>query len=157
MSATNPAAGRTALYSAISPHLVVRDAPRAIAFYQKAFGAKLLFQLLEPSGKVGHAELEVGRAHFMLADEYPDFGAISPVTLGGTPLSLHLYVDDVDAFVARASEAGATILRPARDEFYGDRTAMLTDPFGHKWTFATRREEVSPDEMQRRMNALYES
>ena len=141
----------------MSPYLIVKDAPRAIAFYQKAFGATELFRLCEPSGKVGHAELRIGRAYFMLADEYPDFGAQSPVTLGGTPVSIQMYVDDVDVVVSRAVEAGATVLRPAVDEFYGDRVALIADPMGHKWHLATHKEDVTPEEMQRRMNEAYGS
>lgn len=140
---------------ALSPYLVVQDAARAIDFYTRALGAKELFRLEEPSGKVGHAELEVRGCVFMLADEYPDFGALSPSSVGGTPVSLHLYVDDVDAVVARATEAGAVVLRPLQDQFHGDRTAMIADPFGHKWHLATKKEDVSPEEMQRRMNAAY--
>jgi PhnB protein len=140
---------------AMSPYIIVRGAPAAIEFYRKAFGAKEVFRLSEPSGKVGHAELEIGGARFMLADEYPDFGALSPVTVGGTPVSIHLYVDDVDRVVATAADAGATVLRALRDEFFGDRTATLTDPFGHRWQLATRIEDVSPEEMQRRMNAAF--
>jgi PhnB protein len=139
----------------MSPYLIVRGAPTAIAFYSKAFGAKELFRLQEPSGKVGHAELTIGEARFMLADEYPDFGALSPVSVGGTAVSIHLYVEDVDDVVKRAVDAGATVLRALRDEFFGDRTATLSDPFGHRWHLATRKEDVSPEEMQRRMDAAY--
>lgn len=139
----------------MAPYLIVRGAPAAIEYYGKAFGAEELFRLTEPSGKVGHAELVIGEARFMLADEYPDFGALSPVSVGGTPVSIHLYVDDVDEVVKRAEAAGATVLRPLRDEFFGDRTATLSDPFGHRWHLATRKEDVSPEEMQRRMDAAY--
>ncbi|MDQ2646555.1 MAG: VOC family protein [Myxococcota bacterium] len=128
-------------FSRLSAYLVVKGAARAIDFYTRVFGATELYRLTEPSGKVGHAELELGGARFMLADEYPDFGALSPVTIGGSPISMHLYVDDVDALVKRAEEAGATLLRPLKDEFFGDRTAMVGDPFGHKWHLATRVEE----------------
>lgn len=137
----------------LAPYLIVKGAPAAIAFYEKAFGATERFRLTEPSGKVGHAELSMGGANVMLADEYPDFGALSPVTIGGSPVTLHLYVEDVDRFVERAVEAGATVLRPLTDEFFGDRVAMLVDPFGHKWHLASRREVVSPVEMQKRMDA----
>ena len=140
-------------FSRLSAYLVVKGAARAIDFYTRVFGATELYRLTEPSGKVGHAELELGGARFMLADEYPDFGALSPVTIGGSPISMHLYVDDVDALVKRAEEAGATLLRPLKDEFFGDRTAMVSDPFGHKWHLATRVEDVSPEEMQRRWRA----
>lgn len=140
-------------FSRLSAYLVVKGATRAIDFYSRVFGATELYRLTEPSGKVGHAELELGGARFMLADEYPDFGALSPITIGGSPISMHLYVDDVDALVKRAEEAGATLLRPLKDEFFGDRTAMVADPFGHKWHLATRVEDVSPEEMQRRWRA----
>jgi PhnB protein len=140
---------------ALTPYLIVKGAVAAMAFYVEAFGARELFRLTAPDGKVGHAELELGGGRFMLADEHPDFGALGPVTIGGSPITLHLYVADVDAFVARAVAAGATLLRPVTDEFFGDRVAMLSDPFGHKWGFASRLEEVSPEEMQRRMDAMY--
>ncbi|MEJ7599428.1 MAG: VOC family protein [Kofleriaceae bacterium] len=140
----------------LSPYLIVKSAVDAIAFYVVAFGAKELFRLQEPSGKIGHAELEIGGGRFMLADEYPDFGALSPISVGGSPVSIHLYVADVDVVVARAIAAGAVVLRPLRDEFFGDRVAMIADPFGHKWHLATRIEEVTPAEMQRRMAAAYE-
>lgn len=140
---------------ALSPYLIVQDAARAIDFYERAFGAKELFRLTDPTGKIGHAELEVRGSLFMLADEHPDFGALSPSRIGGTPVSLHLYVENVDAVVAQATEAGALVLRPLQDQFHGDRTAMIADPFGHKWHLATRKEEVSPEEMQRRMDAMY--
>lgn len=139
----------------MSCYLIVKGADRAIQFYQQVFGARELFRLVEPSGKVGHAELQIGPSQFMLADEYPDFGALSPISVGGSPVTLHLYVDNVDNIVARAVEAGATVLRAVTDEFYGDRVGMLADPFGHKWHIATRKEYVSPEEMQRRMNAAY--
>ncbi len=138
----------------LSPHLVVRDADKAIAFYVTVLGATEAFRLTEPSGKVGHAELLFGDSRLMLAEEYPDFGALSPASVGGTPVALHLYVNDVDATLAAAEAAGATVLRAAKDEFYGDRSAMLLDPQGHRWQIATRKELVSPDEMQRRWSAM---
>lgn len=139
----------------LSPYLIVKDANAAIAFYVAAFGAKEIYRLSEPSGKVGHAELEIGRSRFSLADEYPDFGALSPVSIGGTPITLHVYVPDADASLARAVKAGATVLRPLKDEFFGDRICMISDPFGHKWRLATHKEDVSPAEMQKRMNAAF--
>jgi PhnB protein len=138
---------------ALTPYIVVRNAADAIRFYAEAFGATELFRLAEPGGKVGHAELAIGDSCLMLADEYPDFGALSPPSVGGSPVSLHLSVDDVDATVQRAEAAGATVLRPVKDEFYGDRAGMIVDPFGHKWHLATRKEDVSPEEMQRRWTA----
>ena len=139
---------------ALSPHIVVKGASRAIDFYRASFGATEVFRLRDPgSDRIGHAELEIQGCRLLLADEYPDFGALSPVTIGGSPVTLHLYVEDVDAVVERAVKAGATLLRPLKDEFYGDRTAMLADPFGHRWQVATKREDVSPEEMQKRWNA----
>ncbi len=139
---------------ALAPHIVVKGAGRAIDFYRASFGATEVFRLREPGNdRIGHAELDILGCRLMLADEYPDFGALSPVTIGGSPVTLHLYVDDVDAVVERAVKAGATLLRPLKDEFYGDRTAMLADPFGHRWQVATKREDVSPEEMQKRWNA----
>ncbi len=142
-------------YQALSPYLVVKGAPQAIAFYAKAFGAKELYRLCEPGGKVGHSEIDVMGSRVMIADEYPDFGALSPVSLGGSPVAIHLYVDDVDKVVARALESGATLLRAVKDEFYGDRTGTISDPFGHKWHISSRIENVSPEEMQKRMAAAF--
>jgi PhnB protein len=139
---------------ALSPYLVVKGAARAIEFYRVAFGARELYRLRDPgSDRLGHAELDVLGSRLMLADEYPDFGALSPISVGGSPVSLHLYVEDVDATFARAVAAGATVLRPLKDEFFGDRTGMVADPFGHRWHLATRKEAVSPEEMQRRWDA----
>jgi PhnB protein len=138
----------------LSPYIVVKGAADAITFYVDAFGAEEVFRLSEPGGKVGHAELRLGAGILLLADEYPDFGALSPVSIGGSPVSLHLYVNDVDAVVTRAVELGATVLRQTRDEFFGDRTATVADPFGHRWQLATRKENVSPEEMQRRWSAM---
>ena len=137
----------------LKPYLVVADAARAIRFYEQAFGARELFRLSEPDGKVGHAEMSIGDSQFMLADEYPDFGALGPLSFGGSPVAIHLYVADVDATMAQAEAMGATILRVAKDEFFGDRCGMLTDPFGHRWQLATRLQEVSPEEMQRLWSA----
>jgi PhnB protein len=134
----------------LTPYITVRDAVRAIGFYVHVFEARELFRLTEPQGRIGHAELAIGGSLLMLADEYPDFGALSPAAVGGSPVTLHLYVRDVDAVLARAEAAGATTLRAAKDEFYGDRSGMLQDPFGHRWMLASRREEVAPQEMQRR-------
>jgi len=139
---------------ALTPYIIVKGAVRAIQFYTEAFGARELYRLSDPtSGKIGHAELAIGTGKLMLADEYPDWGAVSPASLGGTPVSLHLYVSDVDTAVQRATALGATVLRAPKDEFFGDRAAMLIDPFGHQWQLATRRETVTPEEMQRRWDA----
>ena len=138
----------------LTPHIVVQGAARAIEFYVRVFGAREDFRLTEPSGKVGHAELLLGASRLMLADEYPDFGALGPASVGGTPVVLHLVVPDVDATMALAEREGATVLREAKNEFYGDRRGMLLDPFGHRWSIATQVEAVSPQEMQSRWNAM---
>lgn len=140
-------------YHTVTPHLVARDAAAALAFYVRAFGAVERYRLVEPSGKIGHAEITVGDAVVMVCDEYPDFGAVSPAAYGGSPIKLLIYVDDCDAVVGRAVDAGATLLRPVKDQFHGDRSGMVVDPAGFSWTIATRREEVSPEEMQRRFTA----
>lgn len=139
----------------MTPYLIVREAARAIEFYVAAFGARELFRLAYPDGKVGHAELEVLGAKLSLADEHPDFGALSPATIGGTPVMIHVYVADVDRLVEQAVAAGGTLQRPVRDEFYGDRVAVLLDPFGHKWHLATRKEAVSVEEMLRRWASVF--
>jgi PhnB protein len=142
----------------LCPYLAVRGAQAAIDFYVKAFGASLDFKLVDPSdGRIGHAELHFGATRLFLSDEYPDFGAVSPETLGGSPIKLHLDVPDADAFVARAVEHGATVLRPAKLEFHGHRIGMVADPFGFSWFIASKVEEVSAVEMQRRWNDMMSS
>lgn len=137
----------------LMPHLIVKGGADAIAFYRRAFGAELVFDLVGDDGRLGHAEMTLFGARFMLADEYPEMECLAPPTRGGTSVSLALYVDDVDTLAARAVDAGAVLERPIVDEFYGDRVAHIKDPFGHRWTFHTRLEEVSPEEMRRRMAA----
>lgn len=136
--------------TALTPYLVARNCAKAIEFYKAAFDAEEEFRLVEPPGKVGHAELRIHGARVMLSDEYPDFGTLSPASVGGCPVRLHLYVPDVDAAVARAVAAGASLVRAVRNEFYGDRTGTIADPFGYSWQIATRIEEVSPAAMQAR-------
>ena len=138
---------------ALTPYLIVKDAPRAIEFYTRAFAAEEVLRLDGPDGRVGHAEIRIGDSFVMLADEHPDFGALSPISVGGSPVNLHLYVDDVDRVVERAASAGAVILRPVKNEFYGDRTGMIVDPFGHRWQLATAVEQVSVEEMRARFEA----
>lgn len=140
---------------ALCPYLIVKSAAEAIRFYARAFEARELFRLKGPSGKLAHAELAIGNSRFMLADEHPDFGALSPFTVGGSPVSIHLYVPDVDKTIERAAECGATVLRTAKDEFFGDRVGLVLDPFGHRWHIASRRENVTPEEMQRRFEQAY--
>jgi PhnB protein len=145
------AKGASKVAGTLTPYVIVKGAAHAIKYYVEALGAIELFRLCEPgTGKIGHAELKVGAGTLMLADEYPDFGALSPASTGGSPVSLHLYVDDVDAVVARAEALGATVLRGPKDEFFGDRVSTIVDPFGHRWQLATRKENVAPEEMQRR-------
>jgi PhnB protein len=141
--------------SGVTPYLMVKDAGAAIAFYVEILGAKEKYRLTDPSGKVGHAELVLGDGKIFLADEFPSFGALAPPTVGGTPVGLHLYVADVDAVMERAREAGALVLRPAADQFYGDRAGMIADPFGHHWYLATRQKTVSPREMQKIYSAMF--
>jgi len=141
-------------YEGASPYLCVKGAARALEFYKKAFGAQEIMCLAEPSGRVGHAEIRVGKAIIMLSDEYPEMGILSPTSLHGTPVSIHLYVEDVDARVRQAEAAGARVIKPVADQFYGDRTGKVLDPFGHVWHFATRKQEISPQEMQQRFTAM---
>ncbi|MBI3451340.1 MAG: VOC family protein [Rhodospirillales bacterium] len=131
------------------PHLIVDDAPAALAFYAKAFGAKELFRMMMPGGKrVGHAEMKIGDLVFYLSDEFPEFSKVGPRKLGGSPLAIHRYVPDVDKAVARAVAAGATATMPVADMFWGDRYGTLTDPFGHRWSLATHIRDVPPDELE---------
>ena len=133
-------------------YLSVRDAATAIDFYKRGFGATEVLRLQEPGGKVGHAEISIDGVVVMLSDEYPDYDAVGPQTLGHTTVSI--YVEDVDAMAERAVKAGATLLRPIKTEFYGERVATLKDPFGHKWSFQSRVEDLTPEEMQQRFAEL---
>ena len=139
----------------LSPYLAIRNAGAAIEFYKKAFDAKELVRMDDPGGKVAHAELEIAGARIMLSDEYPEMDVRGPESLGGSAVTLAIYVADVDAFAQRAVAAGAKILRPVEDQFYGDRAGKLADPFGHRWWVATHKEEVSPEEIRRRAAALF--
>jgi PhnB protein len=137
-------------YHSVTPYLAVDGAADAIAFYKKAFGATEVMRMPGPAGRVGHAEIEIGESRIMLADEYPDMNFRSPKAYGGTPVTLHLYVADVDAVARQAVAAGARELRPVKDQFYGDRSGSIEDPFGHVWHIATRKEDVPVDELKRR-------
>lgn len=141
-------------YQGATPYLSCRDASSAIEFYKKAFGATEVMRLAEPSGRLGHAEIKIGAALIMISDEYPEMGVRSPQSLGGSPVAIHIYVEDVDAVATRAVAAGAKLLRPVADQFYGDRSSTLEDPFGHRWSIATHKEDVSPEEMQKRYAAM---
>ncbi len=137
----------------VTPYLIVRDAAAAIDFYKKAFGATEVMRMTQPGGKVGHAELRLGNSLIMLADEHPEMGARGPKAYGGSAVILAVYVEDVDAQAARATAAGAKVLRPVQDQFYGDRTGTFEDPFGHIWTLATHKEDLSPEEIHKRFEA----
>ncbi len=141
-------------YTSITPYLIVAGAETAIDFYKKAFGAKERMRMAH-DGKIGHAEITIGGSVVMLADEWPDFGARGPQAIGGTPVSIHLYVKDVDATVKRAVAAGAMLKQPVKDQFYGDRTGTLEDPYGHKWHIATHVEDVLPKELRRRAGEAF--
>jgi PhnB protein len=137
------------------PYLRVHSTADAIEFYSRAFGAKELFRLTEPSGRIGHAEIRVGPSTIMLADEYPEAGILGPRSLGGTTFSIHLHVEDVDQAFEQAVGAGAAIVRPLQDQFYGERSGTVRDPFGHEWLLGGHLETVSTEEMQRRYTALF--
>jgi PhnB protein len=141
-------------YNTITPYLIVDGAARAIEFYKKAFGAEETVRMPGPDGRIGHAELRLGNSVIMLADQNPETGAKGPKTYGGSPVTLFVYVENVDKVFAQAVAAGATVERPLANQFYGDRTGGIVDPFGHKWYLATHIEDVAPDEMERRMKAL---
>lgn len=136
------------------PYLRVRNAPAAIEFYKRAFSVTEKFRLTEPSGRVGHAELSFGPMTVMLSEEYPEMGILGPESVGGTTASIHLHVDDADAVIASAVAAGATVVRAPKDQFYGERSGAVRDPFGHEWLIGHEIEAMSPDEMQRRYTAL---
>ena len=137
-------------YPQVTPYLHVDGANDAIDFYTNVFGATERMRLAGPDGKIGHAELQLGESVIMLADEYPEMDVLSPKSRGGTPVTINVYVEDVDAVFSRAIRAGATALRPVADQFYGDRSGQFEDPFGHRWSVATHVEDVAPDEMERR-------
>ena len=139
----------------VFPYLVVNDANAAIQFYVDAFGVKEKFRLTEPSGRIGHAELDFGGMSIMLADEYPEYNLHSAKTLKATPVSLHLHVDNADAYIERALKLGATLEREATDQFYGERSGSIYDPFGHRWLIGHDIEKVSEEEMQRRFTDLF--
>ena len=140
-------------YHTATPYLIVNGAAQAIEFYKKAFGATELMRMPQPGGKIGHAEIKIGDSPIMLADESPDVGARSPQSIGGSPVSIMLYVEDVDRIFSQAVAAGAKVKRPVADQFYGDRTGGIEDPFGHLWYIATHKEDVSPEEMRKRAAA----
>ena len=140
-------------YHTVTPYLMFSGASAAIEFYKKALGASEVLRMDEPSGRIHHAEIKIGDSHIMLADEHPEVQALSPKTIGGSPVSMHVYVEDVDAAVDRAVKAGAKLVRPVADQFYGDRTGGIEDPFGYRWFIATHKEDLTMDEIRRRAAA----
>jgi PhnB protein len=141
-------------YPTVTPYLIVDGASAAIEFYCSVLGATERMRMPTPDDKVGHAELEIGNSVIMLADEFPDMDALGPRAIGGSPVSLHVYVEDVDTVFDRALGAGAKALRPVEGRFYGDRSGQFEDPFGHRWDVATHVEDVSPEEMAKRMASM---
>jgi PhnB protein len=140
-------------YHAVTPYLIFSGAAQAIAFYERALGASEVMRMDGPGGKIHHAEINIGGSRVMLADEHPEIQALSPKTIGGSPVSMHVYVEDVDAAVERAVKAGATLIRPIADQFYGDRVGGIEDPFGYRWFIATHKEDLTMDEIRRRAAA----
>jgi PhnB protein len=138
-------------YSTATPYLTAKGTAAAIDYYKKAFGAEEIMRHAAPDGRVAHAEIKIGNSRIMLGDEFPEMNVKSPKSLGGTPVSIYLYVNDVDSIFKSALAAGGTSLRAVQDEFYGDRAGTLVDPFGHRWTIATHKEDVPKDELERRM------
>jgi len=144
-------------YEGATPYLCCKDAAGALEFYKTAFGAKELHRMPMPDGKVGHAEMQIGGARVMLSDEFPEWGNLSPLSIGGSATTVLIYFEDVDAVVDRAVSAGAKLLQPPTDQFWGDRSCKLQDISGHTWMFATRKEDVSPEEMNKRAAAMFRS
>ena len=144
-------------YRTATPYLILKGAAEAIEFYKRAFGATEMLRMADPNGRVGHAEIRIGDSVIMLADEHPEMGHRGPRSLGGSSVSIMLYLPDVDAVFERALKAGARAQRPVQNQFYGDRSGTLEDPFGHVWTIATHVEDVPPEEMKRRAEAVMKS
>ena len=142
-------------YHSVTPYLSIKGAAAAIDFYKQVFGATELFRMAGPDGKIGHAEIKIGDSPIMLADEYPEMEFVSPQTLGGSPIGLMIYVDDVDTMFKNAISGGAKEIKPLENQFYGDRSGTLKDPFGHVWTVATHIEDIAPEEMERRAAAAH--
>ena len=137
-------------HHAVTPYLCVQEAAKAIEFYKAAFGATEVMRAPGPGGKIGHAEISIGDSRIMMADEHPQMEFKGPLSYGGSPVHIHLYVEDVDATVARATAAGAKVTRPVADQFYGDRNGSIEDPFGHHWHVSTHKEDLTPEEIAKR-------
>ena len=149
MSSSTPETAQT-----VSAYFTVRNAAAALDFYARAFGAEEIYRLTDTTGRIGHAEMPIGNSVLMLSDEHPDFGALAPPTIGGSPVKFHITIDDADAFMAQAVAAGATVLRPLEDQFYGMRSGMVADPFGHSWSVATHVRDLSSEEIAHAMKQL---
>jgi PhnB protein len=141
-------------YHTVTPYITVKGGAAAIDFYKKAFGAVEMFRMQQPDGRLGHAEIKIGDSCIMMSDEFPEMGVVSPATVGQTTASMLVYVADADKTFASAVSLGATVNKPMADQFYGDRSGTVVDPFGHKWTIATHKEDVAPEEMEKRIAAL---
>lgn len=137
-------------YHTATPYLMVNGGVKALEFYKQAFGAEEIFRMPAPGGKIGHAEFQIGNSRIMMADVYPEMGYKDPLTYGGTPVGIMLYVNDCDAVFKRAIQAGGKEVKPMQDQFYGDRSGTLTDPFGHLWTVATHKEDLTPQQIAQR-------
>lgn len=144
-------------YHSVSPYLSIKGAKEAIKFYKKAFGAVEVFRLPTPSGDIGHAEIVIGDSHIMMSEPCDESPIPSPEALGGSTIGIHLYVEDVDAVFTRAIESGATMLKPVEDQFYGDRMGALKDPFGHVWFIGTHKEDLTPEDIQKRAAVMFGS
>ncbi|MFI5102961.1 MAG: VOC family protein [Terriglobales bacterium] len=144
-------------YNTVTPYLVIKGAAKAIEYYKNVFGATEVVRMDGPDGKVGHAELQIGDSRIMLADECPEMGHRSAESIGASPVSLYVYLPDCDKVVAKASAEGANIIKPVADQFYGDRSGFIQDPFGHLWGIATHKEDVSPEEMKERMKKVMQA
>lgn len=140
-------------YHTATPYIIINGASQAIEFYKNVFGATEIMRIGAPGGKVGHAEIQIGDSRIMLSDESAEWGAFGPQKFGGTPIWLMLYFPDCDAVFNKAVSLGAKVVQPPKDQFYGDRSASITDPFGHKWTIATHKEDLSPEELEKRAAA----
>ena len=141
-------------YHTVTPYLIIKGCADALEFYKKAFQAEETMRMMTPDGRVGHAEVKIGTSRVMMADEHPEMGALSPQTLGGSAIRMHLYVENADQVVADALAAGAALKRPVENQFYGDRSGAVEDPWGHHWHVSTHVEDVSEEEMMRRMKEL---